>query len=194
MTCIRLAIRAAGVLLCHLMPLGLSAETAPIETIASQAYPNEIFHSKLGFYYVLDANPGLAWILNGNGEFDTLVAYSKAGDVFNVIENGEWVFDIAVDRQASQTQWSFSNDPELPDTRVFLQQIIGQELTKPLGDVIPAGARFEPAFTMSTPEGVYFTWYPDARAHGIFVTNLETNDERYVPITDLKSAVGWAGE
>ncbi|MDX8355406.1 hypothetical protein [Cognatiyoonia sp. IB215182] len=194
MTCIRPTALAACVVLGHLVPLGLSAETVPIEAIARQAYPNEIFHSKLGFYYVLDANPGLAWILNENGEFDTLMAYSKADDVFNVIEDGKWVFEIPVDSQASQIQWSFSNDPEFPGTRPFLQQIVGQELTVPVGDFIPAGARFEAEFTMSTPEGVYFTWYPDDRADGIFVTNLETNDERHVLIADLKPAVGWTGE
>ena len=194
MTSIKPAALATCVVLGHLVPLGLSAETVPIEAIASQAYPNEIFHSNLGFYYVLDTNPGLAWFLNENGEFDTLVAYSKVGDVFNVIEDGEWVFDINVDLQASQTQWSFSNEPEFPNTRPFLQQIVGQELTVPVWDFIPAGARFEAKFTMSTPDGAYFTWYPDARADGIFVTNLETNDERHVLITDLKSAVGWTGE
>lgn len=191
MTSIRPAALAACVVLGHLMPSGVSAETAPIEAIASQAYPNEIFHSEFGFYYILDTNPGLAWILREDGEFDMLVAYSKVDDMMNVIENGEWVFEIPVDRQASQTQWSFSSDPELPGTRPFLQQIVGQELTAPLEDFIPAGARFEPKFTMSTPEGVYFTWYPDDRADGMFITNLETNDERYVPIADLKSAVGW---
>ncbi|WP_299749907.1 hypothetical protein [uncultured Tateyamaria sp.] len=194
MTSIKPTALAACVVLGHLVPLGLSAETAPIEAIASQAYPNEIFHSTTGSYYVLDVNPGLVWMLNENGEFDRLVAYSKVDDVFNVIENGELVNEVAVDRQVSQTQWSFSNEPEFPSTRPFLQQIVGQELTAPVGDFIPVGARFEVEFTMSTPEGVYFTWYPDARADGIFVTNLETNDERHVLITDLKSAVGWTGE
>ncbi len=192
MTPIKSIVAAAAVLAGTLAPLTLSADTVPVEAIATQAYPTEVFHSEQGFYYLLDVDPGLAWILDENGSFETLVAYLQIDGVISVIQNGEWAFNIPAEREASQIQYTGLDEDTLPSTRPFLQQIIGQELTDPLGDFIPAGARFEAMFTMSTPQGDYFTWYPEDRGRGLFIKNLEANDERYVPFANLMEAVGWS--
>jgi hypothetical protein len=192
MTSIKSVILTATILTGNLAPLALFAETAPIEAVATQAYPTDIFYSKFGFYYVLDIKPGIAWIIAEDGTFETLAAFSKVDDVFSVIRNGEWAFDIPVGTEIIQTQYIGLDESSFPSTRPFLQQIIGQELVDPLGDFIPAGARFETEFTMSTPQGDYFIWYPEDRGRGLFITNLATNDKRYVPFVNLIEAVGWS--
>lgn len=169
-------------------------ETVPFKNIAMLAEPNDLFFTEAGFYYVLDREQNLAWLLDEAGTFQGLVAFIRHDGVVRVIRDGETYFDFNENDPVSSALYSGLTEDRLPDTRSVFQQIAGSRLAEPLGDVLPAGALFTSSFTVELPDGDLRTWWPDADALGVFVRDEGTQDMWFFLMAELAPALDLSWE
>lgn len=160
-------------------------QTVPFKNIVALAEEDDLFFSEAGFYYVLDREQQLAWLLNEDGYFEGLLAFNRYNGMIQAIRDGRIEFEFDENDPVSATLFEGFKEEYLPATRAQFQQIAGSRMNAPLGDFLPEGTLFTSMFTVETPDGEYHVWWPDYQARGVFVENLETRDMRFVSMKDL---------
>ncbi len=169
--------------------VGVAEQKVPFKNIVALAQSNDLFNSEIGFYYVLDSEQNLIWLLNEEGYFEGLIAFLEYDDAFHAIRNGRTEFEFSANVPVSATLFDGFKEEYLPATRAQFTRIAGSKLIEPLGDFLPEGTLFTSLFTVETPDGSYLTWAPDYLARGIYVENFDTGDISFVSMNDLASAL-----
>jgi hypothetical protein len=178
---------SAAVVACSFGSATVAQDAAPVPfiNILTLAEPNDLFHSEAGFYFVLDGEQNLAWMMDEDGYFQGLVAFNRYDGIVHVVRDGRIEFEFDETAPVSPTLFEGFKEEYLPATRAQFQQIAGSRMVAPLGDFLPEGTLFTSLFTVETPDGEYHVWWPDYQARGVFVENLETRDMRFVFMKDL---------
>ena len=169
------------------------AETMPFSKLAGNVSADTLLQLPPNYFYVMDAEAGLAWVMTEDAEFVFVAGLTAYDGEVHVLRNGVEEFTFPVDMPVTSITYDGFSPEMLPASRAVLASLEGRVVAENIGDVLPEGSTFGSMFTVTMPDNTTSIWAPEERGRGIIVMTFDPPDQRFIPIDVLESALAEGG-